>query len=68
VAVEGDQVDLTVAGADVAREDREAESLQVLGRQSLAETAERSAGVFARGARRGWSGCVAGGDVHDRQG
>ena len=45
VPVERDQVDLSVARADVARDDRETETLQVRRRQTLAETAELATGV-----------------------
>lgn len=47
---EGDEVDLAVARADVAREDREAEALQVGGGEVLAEPAETPARVLARAA------------------
>jgi hypothetical protein len=49
LAVERDQVDLAIAGAGVALDDREAEPLQVRRGQLLAEASERVAGVFARG-------------------
>jgi len=55
--VEGDQVDLAVAGAGVAGEDHEAEPLKVCGRQLLAEASQRVAGVL------GWRGRVRGGIV-----
>jgi hydroxymethylpyrimidine/phosphomethylpyrimidine kinase len=68
LAVAGDQVDLAVAGADVAREDREAEPLQMGRRQALAVTAECATRVLTRsldwGARRrgarplGWSRAI----------
>ena len=47
VPVEGDQVDLAVAGARVALDDRETEPFEVGGGQLLAETSERAAGVLA---------------------
>ena len=43
--VEGDQVDLPVAGADVALEDAKSEPLEVGGRELLSERSEPAAGV-----------------------
>jgi hypothetical protein len=53
LSIERDHVDLAVAGAGVAGEDREAETLQVCCGQLLAEAAERVAWVFGRRVRVG---------------
>jgi hypothetical protein len=65
LAVEGDQVDLTVTRADVACDDCEAESLQMGGCEALTETAERSARVPLAVTCRGvaWR-LVGGAEVH----
>jgi hypothetical protein len=66
VPIEGDQIDLAMAGAGVALDDGEAESFEVLARQALAETTEDAAGVLAWGARGGLWGWVGRGGLHDR--
>src|SRR5271170_7630694 len=59
LAVKGDQVDLAVTGAHVARERREAEPGQVLGGEILAEATDRASCVDALLAAAG-SGRISG--------